>query len=70
MSTSVYTVGGMTCSGCMTKVTAAVSGVAGVADVDVDIATGEVTVSTDATMDGQQVRAAISEAGYEITAER
>lgn len=66
MSTNVYTVKGMTCSGCMNKVTTAVSGVAGVTDVDVDIATGEVTVTADAAVDGGLVRAAITDAGYEV----
>ncbi|MFC4003696.1 heavy-metal-associated domain-containing protein [Prauserella oleivorans] len=66
MSTSVYTVKGMTCSGCMNKVTTAVTGVAGVNDVDVDIATGEVTVISDAPIDSELVRAAIADAGYEV----
>ncbi|MFJ8819671.1 heavy-metal-associated domain-containing protein [Amycolatopsis thermoflava] len=66
MSTAVYTVKGMTCSGCMSKVTTAVSGLAGINDVDVDIATGEVTVVSDAPIDDQQVRSAIAEVGYEV----
>ncbi|MFF5992940.1 MULTISPECIES: heavy-metal-associated domain-containing protein [Prauserella] len=66
MSTSTYTVKGMTCSGCMNKVTTAVTGVAGVNDVDVDIATGEVTVISDNPIDGKLVRAAIADAGYEV----
>lgn len=66
MSTSVYTVKGMTCSGCMNKVTDAVSGVEGVADVDVDISNGEVTVISDAPVDPQLVRRAVTEAGYQI----
>ncbi|MEU0470262.1 heavy metal-associated domain-containing protein [Amycolatopsis sp. NPDC006131] len=66
MSTAVYTVKGMTCSGCTSKVTTAVSGVAGINDVDVDIATGEVTVTSDAPIDDRQVRSAIAGAGYEV----
>lgn len=66
MSTSVYTVKGMTCSGCMNKVTAAVSGVDGVADVDVDISNGEVTVISESPVDPELVRAAVTEAGYEV----
>ncbi|PXY28243.1 heavy-metal-associated domain-containing protein [Prauserella muralis] len=66
MSASTYTVKGMTCSGCMNKVTTAVTGVAGVNDVDVDIATGEVTVISDAPIDSELVRAAIADAGYEV----
>ncbi|NIH83905.1 heavy-metal-associated domain-containing protein [Amycolatopsis granulosa] len=66
MSTAVYTVEGMTCSGCMNKVTTAVTGLAGITDVDVDIATGEVTVTSDAPIDDQQVHAAIAGAGYRV----
>ncbi|SFB56602.1 Copper chaperone CopZ [Amycolatopsis marina] len=66
MSTDVYTVKGMTCSGCMNKVTAAVTSVAGVDDVDVDISNGEVTVISKVPIDNQLVRAAINNAGYEL----
>jgi copper chaperone len=57
---------GMTCSGCMNKVTGAVTAVAGVTDVDVDISNGELTVVSDTEVDPQIVRNAVSEAGYEI----
>jgi len=66
MSTAVYTVKGMTCSGCMNKVTNAVTAVDGVTDVDVDISNGELTVTGDAELDGDKVRAAVADAGYEI----
>lgn len=67
MTTSVYVVKGMTCSGCMNKVTTAVTGVVGVTDVDVDISNGEITVISDAPVDPQLVRAAVGQAGYEIS---
>ncbi|WP_410582745.1 heavy-metal-associated domain-containing protein [Amycolatopsis sp. lyj-108] len=66
MNTTVYAVKGMTCSGCMTKVTTAVNGVAGVNEVDADVATGEVTVVSEGPVDAQLVRAAVKEAGYEV----
>ena len=66
MSTAVYTVKGMTCSGCMNKVTNAVTAVDGVTDVDVDISNGELTVTGDAELDSDKVRAAVADAGYEI----
>ncbi|RSM63180.1 copper resistance protein CopZ [Amycolatopsis sp. WAC 01376] len=66
MNTTVYAVKGMTCSGCMTKVTTAVNGVAGVDEVDADVATGEVTVVSEGPVDAQLVRAAVKEAGYEV----
>lgn len=66
MNTTVYAVKGMTCSGCMAKVTTAVNGVAGVNEVDADVATGEVTVVSEGPVDAQLVRAAVKEAGYEV----
>ncbi|NBH03472.1 heavy-metal-associated domain-containing protein [Amycolatopsis sp. SID8362] len=66
METSVYTVKGMTCSGCMNKVTGAVGGVAGVSQVDADIASGELTVVSEGPVDAQLVRSAVKEAGYEV----
>ncbi|AGM04117.1 heavy-metal-associated domain-containing protein [Amycolatopsis keratiniphila] len=66
MDTTVYTVKGMTCSGCMNKVTTAVNGVAGVSEVDADIATGEVTVVSEGPVDARLVRSAVEEAGYEV----
>ncbi|ATL68022.1 heavy-metal-associated domain-containing protein [Nocardia terpenica] len=66
MSTSVYTVKGMTCSGCMNKVTAAVTAVDGVTEVDVDISNGELTVIGDTDIDPGLVRDAVVQAGYEV----
>lgn len=67
MSTSVYTVKGMTCAGCMNKVTAAVSEVPGVDDVDADISNGEVTVTASDPVDDARIRDAVAGAGYEVT---
>jgi copper chaperone CopZ len=53
MSTNVYPVKGMTCSGCLNKVTSTVTGVDGVTDVDVDIASGELTVTSGTPIDAQ-----------------
>jgi copper chaperone len=66
MDTSVYTVKGMTCSGCMTKVTNAVTGLDGVTDVDVDISNGELTVISDAPIDTERIHQAIKDVGYEV----
>lgn len=67
MSTDVYTVKGMTCSGCMNKVTDAVTSVEGVDDVDIDISNGEVTVISEVPVDGRLIRAAINNVGYQLT---
>jgi copper chaperone len=66
MNSSVFTVKGMTCTGCMTKVTNAVTGLDGVNDVDVDISNGELTVFSDAPVDAENVKQAIKEVGYEV----
>ena len=66
MTTTSYTVVGMTCGHCVNAVTEEVSAVPGVTDVDVDLASGGLTVTSDAPVDGAVVRAAVEEAGYEV----
>lgn len=58
---------GMTCDHCVRSVSGAVTAVAGVAGVDVDLATGKVTIAGD-SVDASAVRGAIVEAGYEPVA--
>jgi copper chaperone len=62
--TSTYGVAGMTCEHCVRSVTEEVSEVPGVTAVDVDLASGRLTVTGDAA-DGA-VRAAVAEAGYQV----
>ncbi|MGY1822112.1 heavy-metal-associated domain-containing protein [Geodermatophilus sp. SYSU D00079] len=66
MSTATYTVVGMTCGHCVSAVTEEVSAVPGVTAVDVDLATGGLTVSSTDPVDDGAVRAAVEEAGYEV----
>ena len=66
MSTSTYAVKGMTCEHCVRSVTDEVSDLPGVTGVDVDLASGRVTVSSEQPVDDAAVRAAVSEAGYEV----
>ena len=66
MSTASYTVVGMTCGHCVNAVTEEVSQVPGVTGVDVDLATGGLTVTSDAPVDEGAVRAAVEEAGYSV----
>jgi copper chaperone len=63
-STTTYAVAGMTCNGCVNKVTNAVTGVPGVEDVDVDVSTG--TLEVIGSADDAAVRAAVAEVGYAI----
>lgn len=64
--TSTYTVKGMTCEHCVKSVTEEISEVPGVSGVDVDLSSGRVTVSSEHAVDAAAVRAAVSEAGYEV----
>ena len=66
MNTSSYTVVGMTCGHCVSAVTEEVRQVPGVTGVDVDLASGRLTVTSDAPVDESAVRAAVDEAGYEL----
>ena len=66
MSTATYTVVGMTCGHCVNSVTEEVSQVPGVTDVNVDLATGGLTVTSESDVDDGAVRAAVEEAGYQV----
>ncbi|HEV8055523.1 MAG TPA: heavy-metal-associated domain-containing protein [Nocardioidaceae bacterium] len=66
-ATSTYTVTGMTCSHCVSSVTEEVREVPGVAGVDVDLATGMLTVTSETRIDEAAIRAAVEEAGYELS---
>lgn len=66
MTTITYTVVGMTCEHCVRAVTEEVGGVEGVTAVAVDLASGAVTVQSDAPIEDAAVAAAVIEAGYEV----
>lgn len=67
-TTATYQVTGMTCGHCVQAVTNEVRQLPGVTDVDVDLASGQVKVTSDASLDETAVRAAVEEAGYELQA--
>jgi copper chaperone len=67
MTTTTYTVTGMTCAHCVNAVTEEVTEVPGVTAVEVDLPGGALTVTSDAPVDDEAVRAAVEEAGYELT---
>ena len=67
MTTNTYTVVGMTCDHCVRAVADEVGGVEGVTAVAVDLASGTVTVQSDAVVEGAAIVAAVIEAGYEVT---
>lgn len=67
MTTSTYTVTGMTCGHCVASVTEEISELPGVTAVDVVLETGTVTVTSEEPLDSDAVRAAVAEAGYAVT---
>ncbi|MCP9952062.1 MULTISPECIES: heavy-metal-associated domain-containing protein [Actinomadura] len=67
MSTTTYTVSGMTCGHCVSSVTEEVEQITGVTGVDVDLPSGKVTVTSQTPLDDARVQAAVEEAGYQLT---
>jgi len=61
---TTYTVTGMTCDHCVLSVREEVAEIAGVTDIDVDLASGHLTVGGD--ISDESVKAAVAEAGYEV----
>jgi copper chaperone len=66
MSEFTYQVSGMHCGHCAQAVTEEIGAIRGVQGVDVDVASGRVTVQSDAPLSADDVRAAVTEAGYEL----
>ncbi|WP_405427872.1 heavy-metal-associated domain-containing protein [Micromonospora sp. NBC_00617] len=66
MVDTTYQVRGMTCGHCVSAVSAEVGAIAGVRDVQVDLATGRVTVTSEQPVAVESVRAAVDEAGYDL----
>lgn len=61
-----YTVTGMTCGHCVSSVTEEVSAIDGVRDVVVDLATGNLSFTSDQPVSPDAVEAAVREAGYAL----
>lgn len=66
MTSTDYTVRGMTCDHCAGAVTAELTKIAGVTGVQVDLASGRVTVEADRAISAEAVAEAVDEAGYEL----
>lgn len=66
MISTQYTVKGMTCGHCVSSVGTEVGRIDGVTGVDVDLASGVITVTSTTAIDDAAVRAAVDEAGYEV----
>ena len=65
-TTSTWTVTGMTCGHCAASVTEEITEIDGVEGVEVDVPTGQVTVTSAAPLDAASVKAAVEEAGYQL----
>jgi copper ion binding protein len=63
---TTYTVSGMTCEHCVASVTEELSELTGVSNVDVELTNGAVTVTSDRELGADEVRGAVTEAGYQL----
>lgn len=66
-TTTTVNVTGMTCGHCAQSVTNELTKVPGVEDVQVDLASGNVEISSTAPVDPAAIAAAVDEAGYEVS---
>jgi copper chaperone CopZ len=66
MSTTTWTVTGMTCGHCVKAVTEEISTIVGVTDVAVELESGLVTVTAEVDPTVEAVAAAVDEAGYTL----
>ena len=64
--TQTVTVTGMTCGHCVASVTEELEEVDGVQQVDVELASGAVTITSEAPLERDAIAAAVSEAGYAL----
>ncbi len=63
---TTYQITGMTCGHCVNAVTAELTALPGVHEVQVDLAAGRAGVTSDAVLPLDEVRTAVDEAGYQL----
>ena len=69
MQTEIVKVTGMTCGGCISKVTNALKAIAGVGDANVSLSDGEATVQYDEHVTSpEKLKSAVKGAGYGVDA--
>lgn len=66
MITNEYMVTGMTCEHCVGVVSGALGALPGVDGVEVDLASGRVTIVSTAPVERSAVASAVAEAGYQM----
>ncbi len=64
--TEIYRVNGMTCEHCVRAVSAEIAALPGVVDVNVDLPSGAVTVTSASPVPAQSIAEAVDEAGYTL----
>ncbi|MBF6456079.1 heavy-metal-associated domain-containing protein [Nocardia cyriacigeorgica] len=65
-ATATVTVTGMTCGHCVSSVREEVGRIDGVTSVDVELASGLVTIGSSAPVERDAIAAAVDEAGYRL----
>lgn len=65
-TTATYAVSGMSCQHCVDSVTAELGRLSGVEQVQVDLAAGNVSVTSASPLDPGEVRSAVDEAGFDL----
>jgi copper chaperone len=66
MSAVTVTVTGMTCGHCAASVREEVGSIPGVSAVDVDLASGQVTIDIERQVEVDAIKTAVEEAGYQM----
>jgi copper chaperone len=66
MTQTTYAVTGMTCEHCVSSVREELGELPGVRQIDVDLGTGNVQVTSERVLDPGQVEQAIRTAGYQL----
>ncbi|WP_033219794.1 heavy-metal-associated domain-containing protein [Kitasatospora phosalacinea] len=65
-TTAVFTVEGMSCGHCERTVTAGLTALNGVTNVIADAKSGQVTVESAAPLQDEQIRSAVTDAGFAL----
>ena len=65
-TTTTFTVTGMTCGHCVAAVSAEVDKIVNVTNVEINLASGAVTIESDGPVDSTAFAAAVDEAGYAV----
>ena len=66
MSTVTVAITGMTCGHCALSVREELGGIPGVSAVDVDLASGLVTIDSDSQLETAAIKDAVEAAGYQL----